>query len=111
MRWFHSSITVSVAFMWTAVLQHPCTVLLQLETFEAAGSALMVLLKCKDSAAAGNAKLAICNTADHPKARIELQKVLKEEAAEYLKGLPDLPPEYRYHVPKSAMMYTSPKTV
>ncbi|DBB02480.1 hypothetical protein WJX82_008721 [Trebouxia sp. C0006] len=83
----------------------------KLETYEAAGSALMVLLKCKDSAAAGNAKLAICNTADHPKARIELQKVMKEEAAEYLKGLPDLPPDYRYHVPKSAMVYTSPKTV
>ncbi|DBA83983.1 TPA: 50S ribosomal protein L3 [Trebouxia sp. C0004] len=83
----------------------------KLETYEAAGSALMVLLKCKDSAAAGNAKLAICNTADHPKARIELQKVMKEEAAEYLKGLPDLPPDYRYHVPKAAMMYISPKNV
>ena len=84
---------------------------LQLETYEAAGSALMVLLKCKDSAAAGNAKLAICNTADHPKARIELQNVLKEEAAEYLKGLPDLPPDYRYHVPKAAMKYTSPTAI
>lgn len=84
---------------------------MQLETYEAAGAALMVLLKCSDGAAAGNAKLAICNTADHPKARVELQKVMKEEAAEYLKGLPDLPPDYRYHVPKAAMLYTSPAVV
>ncbi len=68
----------------------------------------MALLKCSDSAAAGNAKLAICNAADHPKVRLELQKVMKEEAAEYLKGLPDLPPDYRYHVPQAAVMYTFP---
>lgn len=65
----------------------------------------MALLKCSDSAAAGNAKLAIRNTCDHPKARIALQKVMKEDAAEYLQGLPDLPPDYRYHVPKATMTY------
>lgn len=78
---------------------------LQWETFEAAGTALMALLKCSDSAAAGNAKLAIRNTCDHPKARIALQKVMKEDAAEYLQGLPDLPPDFRYHVPKAAVTY------
>lgn len=84
---------------------------MQEETYDAAGAALMALLKCNDSAAAGNAKLAIRNTCDHPKARIALQKVMKEDAAEYLKGLPDLPPDYRYHVPKAATLYTSPMAV
>ena len=82
-----------------------------METFEAAGAALMSLLKCNDPASASNAKMAIRNTSNHPKARVELQKVLKDEAAEYLKGLPDLPPDYRYHVPKHAMMCIPPKTV
>ena len=81
---------------------------MQEETYDAAGPALMALLRCTDSAAAGNAKLAIRNTCDHPKARIALQKVMKEDAAEYLKGLPDLPPDYRYHVPKAGMSYKSP---
>lgn len=80
---------------------------LQVETYETAGTALMALLKCNDSAAAGNAKLAIRNTCDHPRARLALQKVMKDDAAEYLKGLPDLPPDYRYHVPKEAMQYKS----
>ena len=81
---------------------------LQVETFDAAGTALMALLKCSDSAAAGNAKLAIRNACDHPRARLALQKgVMKDDAAEYLKGLPDLPPDYRYHVPKAAMQYKS----
>ena len=81
----------------------------QLEAFKDAGPVLMDLLSCEDKAVAGNAKLAICNTADHPEARLKLQKQMGEKAAEYLKGLPDLPPDYRYHVPKQAMMYV-PRT-
>ena len=70
----------------------------------------MALLKCSNPAAASNAKMAIRNTSNHPKARVAIQKVLKEEADEYLRGLPDLPPDYRYHVPKHAMMYDPKKT-
>lgn len=78
---------------------------LQLEAFKDAGPVLTELLKSSDKAIAGNAKLAICNTADHPEARLKLQKQMGDKAADYLKGLPDLPPDYRYHVPKQAMLY------